>query len=392
MILMYVLDLIQKTVNFFLLYILEDFTFESYTLKSNNRYSDEIHNSKEVLEFFTSDIKNDNTAKDIKIVGQFSKTIPTADIHNTIYIKEAMGMLYALDYFKTEITTSPLCLLCTDFRVSYYLFNSTVQNSQKKKTIRWSLKLILDFPNVRVMNISGKNNISDYLSRLGLSKSTFFSRTLTPLRINKDVTKSLPEILSWENIMDFCEKNPNLIEFSEQKLSKEIIDNYYLDIHLPINPVSMNSLTTLNTQRCALDIFLTRELLIKNQMFENLQDFELKNGLMFFNNLPVLPARLYIFHIMKEHILGPHVGRKSLVNNCRKIFHILNISLLKKLAGQLCDACLSCVLTKFKADTQKHGILKIDKGTIVIQIDLIENLPGKNPFILMVVDIYIVDI
>ena len=248
-----------------------------------------------------------------------------------------MGMLYALDYFKTEITTSPLCLLCTDFRVSYYLFNSTVQNSQKK-TIRWSLKLILDFPNVRVMNISGKNNISDYLSRLGLSKSTFFSRTLTPLRINKDVTKSLPEILSWENIMDFCEKNPNLIEFSEQKLSKEIIDNYYLDIHLPINPVSMNSLTTLNTQRCALDIFLTRELLIKNQMFENLQDFELKNGLMFFNNLPVLPARLYIFHIMREHILGAHVGRKSLVNNCRKIFHILNISLLKKLAGQLCDA------------------------------------------------------
>ena len=49
---------------------------------------------------------------------------------------------------------------------------------------------------------------------------------------------------------------------------------------------------------------------------------------------------------------------------------------------------MSCVLTKFKADTQKHGILKIDKGTIVIQIDLIENLPGKNPFILMVVDIY----
>ena len=48
----------------------------------------------------------------------------------------------------------------------------------------------------------------------------------------------------------------------------------------------------------------------------------------------------------------------------------------------------SCILTKFKADTQKHGILKIDKGTIVIQIDLMENLPGKNPFILMVVDIY----
>ena len=87
---------------------------------------------------------------------------------------------------------------------------------------------------------------------------------------------------------------------------------------------------------------------------------------------------------MREHILGAHVGRKSLVNNCRKIFPISNISLLTK----LCDACLSCILTKFKADTQKHGILKIDKGTIVIQIDLMENLPGKNPFILMVVDIY----
>ena len=56
------------------------------------------------------------------------------------------------------------------------MFNPDVQNSSKK-LIPWSLKIALSYKNVHVLNISGRDNIADFLSRLGLSKETFFTRT-----------------------------------------------------------------------------------------------------------------------------------------------------------------------------------------------------------------------
>ena len=109
------------------------------------------------------------------------------------------------------------------------MFNPETQNSSKK-LIRWSLKIALSYKNVRILNISGKQNIYDFLSRLGLPKSTFFSRSLTPLTINHEVRKKLPEYLTWSSIMDFCKQYPDLINFSENKIDVKIQNQYFLDI------------------------------------------------------------------------------------------------------------------------------------------------------------------
>ena len=66
-----------------------------------------------------------------------------------------------------------------------------------------------------------------------------------------------------------------------------------------------------------IDKFLTREELIINQSKEPKLDGSVeRNGVIFYNDLPVLPLNLYIPCIMREHILGLHLGLVSLMKTC----------------------------------------------------------------------------
>ena len=162
-------------------------------------------------------------------MSQFSKSIPKSEQHQAICLKESAALLNSLEAFKNYIKNAPLTLICTDSRVSFFMFNPNVQNSSKK-LIRWSLKIALSFKNVHVLNISGRNNVADFLSRLGLSKQTFFTRTLCPLQMNHQEWKNLPELLTWADITKYCETNSELIKFSESKISTDIQNKYFIDI------------------------------------------------------------------------------------------------------------------------------------------------------------------
>ena len=375
--------------NFTLFYVLEKFDFENSKLESNNKILPQNTSPKKVFEHFKASLESDNAKQHIKLVSQFSKSIPKSDQHHAIYLKESAALLYSLEAFKNDIKNAPLTLICTDSRVSFFMFNPDVQNSSKK-LIRWSLKISLSFKNVHVLNISGRNNISDFLSRLGLSKETFFTRTLCPLQINHIERKKLPEIMTWSDITKYCAENPSLVKFSEVKIDTNIQNNYFLDLtQADKNELQCNTLKLFMDQSNFLDKYLTREELIKNQSKDQkIEGVTEHNGVLFYDDLPILPESLYIPCILREHLLGLHLGTLSLLRTCCTIFYIKNKKLLKTLIDKLCNACLACILVKTAKNRQKHGLFKIDKSNICVQIDFIEQLPSKNKFLLVMVDIY----
>ena len=373
---------------FTLFYVLEQFELGDQKIRSNNKISPQNTSPKKVFEHFKETLKSDTAKKHIKLVSQFSKSIPKSEQHQAIYLKESAALLYSLEAFKNDIKNAPLTLIATDSRVSFFLFNPDVQNSSKK-LIRWSLKIALSFKNVHVLNIAGKDNISDFLSRLGLSKQTFFTRTLCPLKINSEERQKLPELLTWADITKYCETNPELIKFSERKISTQIQNEYYLDLLSTNEHFQCNSLKLFMEQRNFIDKFLTREELIKNQSKEpKIEDSVEHNGVIFYNDLPVLPLNLYIPCIMREHILGLHLGTVSLLKTCTNIFYIKDKKYLKTLIEKLCGACLACILVKSAKNKQKFGMFEVNKANICVQMDFVEDLPSKNKFLLVLIDLY----
>ena len=279
---------------FTLFYVLESFYSNNLVIRSNNKILSQYTDPKIVFKHFKAMLDSNTAKQHIKLVSQFSKTIPKSEHHHLIYLKESAALLYSLEAFKNEIRTSPLTLICTDSRVSFFMFNPNVQNSSKK-LIRWSLKIALSYKNVHVLNIL------NFLSRLGLSKETFFTRTLCPLKINHEEIQKLPEILTWENIVEFCASNPNLAKFSEKKIDTKLQHNFYLDLEQEENAHNIQRLKVFVEQTNFLDKFLSREELIKNQFGEHKVE---RNGVLFFDDLPILPENLYMLCIMREHILG----------------------------------------------------------------------------------------
>jgi len=146
---------------FALFYILDKIYLDNFKLKTNNKMRIDKVDPKIILEQFRKALDNNESKKNIKLISQFS--IPANKLHHTIYLKESCAMLYALDSFKIDIIGSSLTLVGTDPRFSFFMFNPETQNSSKK-LISWSLKIALSYKNVRILNISGKQNISDVLS------------------------------------------------------------------------------------------------------------------------------------------------------------------------------------------------------------------------------------
>ena len=375
---------------FTLFYILELFEKENFKLETNNKMRIDKIDPKKILDEFKKTLENNDARKHIKLVSQFSKAIPEKELHHAIYLKESCALLYALDSFKNDIKND-ITLICTDSRTSFFMFNPETQNSSKK-LIRWSLKISLSYKNVHILNISGKENIADFLSRLGLPKTVFFTRSLTPLCINHEVRKKLPEFLTWSSIMDFCNKHPELIKFSEKKIDVKIQNQYFLDILSPDvknDSFKSNTLKLFMEQKNLLDKFLTREELIKHQSKISFPTKAIElNGLMFIDDKCVLPQSLYVFAVLREHFIGLHQGISALISSCKNLFYIENKNMLKSVAEKTCKSCLACILVKSQMDKQKHGIFPVKKSNLMVFMDFIEGLPGRNAFLLVFVDLY----
>jgi len=373
----------------FLFYVEQDFAVGRFKLTSNDKFDLRHAPPDVILDRFKKELASENPRRGIKIIGLFSKNCPQTNLHSPIYIKEGHSLLLGLEHFSNYIRSSSLTLVLTDSRTCVYLFNNMYSN-KLRRIYNLGVKINLSFPNVKVLFIAGKQNHSDYLSRLGFGKQEFFAKTLTPIKVNKQILAlKQGKILTFNDIYEFCIKNPELIEFSDAKLGQTNEDCMYLDVHCAhqpekslVNFVQMNRFNIFNN-------LLSRGNLIVHQTSEfGIGKYELMHGVSMMNNKPVLPQTLFAVVLRREHLLALHPGKKCLVENVCKIYFILNIPALKKLAEMITKNCIGCILNTIQKDNFNWGFFPLKEKGYLISIDYIVGFPSKFKNLLNVMDVY----
>ncbi len=115
------------------------------------------------LPFFVNknvEFRLDSLKGKVQIIAYVSKTIPEAFKSRPIIDLEVFAILSTLYSLERFISGVPVQLL-TDSRVLYYLFSSKVHNSSVKIK-RWCLKLLSDYPQVKLHFVRTSENLADF--------------------------------------------------------------------------------------------------------------------------------------------------------------------------------------------------------------------------------------
>ena len=156
-------------------------------VENDLKYMDKQEIFSKLQEFVNHPSRSDLSAR---VVGYMSKVIPEQDRGASIWKKESMALVNGLHKFKPLIEVSPAVLCLVDSQVVYFLsHNNLLATNLKAK--RLGTLLHLEYPNILVAPVKGKDNVSDKLSRLfSLPKVVEDSLALRHLRISGE----LPEI------------------------------------------------------------------------------------------------------------------------------------------------------------------------------------------------------
>ena len=214
--------------------------------------------------------------------------------------------------------------------------------------------------------------------------------------MNKDVFNAIGgnanEYFSWSQIYEIANSKPELILFSEKKLSLESISRYYLDLE-EFDPTKIDSdvkvnKITLHHQTSIFETFINRPTLIREQVNEfNGKNYTIKHGLMLYEDKIVLPKVLYSIVLLREHWLNAHIGARRTLEIIMNYFFVPHAKILRELAVKLAKACLGCLLNNCQPSVYKTGYFHSNKRNEIIMIDFVENLPGKQ-FAFTIVDLY----
>ena len=315
---------VYDNVSYNLLYLTQDTFINSVKVKTHNKVSVmECTEPNLIFKYFLQACNSREGAAKVRLQGQFSKTIPDHDRNLPIWQKESLSLLYSLDQFRIEIENSKLALLASDSRATMFMFNKQVQTSVKKCS-RYSIKLACDYPNVRVIPVSGPKNVSDFFSRIGVTKKEIFQRGLSPISLNNQILEKYKDkTYSWKEVSDICEKEPDLIQFEDSKL--EPLTTKFAKIP-QMNRLKLPSenFTSFNI----FDKFLNLQTLAEHQRDEydiiNLvsdkSGFSIRNEVLMFGDKPVLPTNLYGLAVLREHFLTSHSGREHMKNNITALY------------------------------------------------------------------------
>ena len=74
--------------SFTLFYVLDSFNSNNLAIRSNNKILSQYTDPKTVFEYFKATLESNKAKHYIKLVSQFSKSIPKSDQHHAIYLKE----------------------------------------------------------------------------------------------------------------------------------------------------------------------------------------------------------------------------------------------------------------------------------------------------------------
>ena len=187
----------------------------------------------EVLERLKALLKNDCVPKTFSIIAYFSKSIPQDLRSCPIHILEIYALLSFLHEHELTIQTAPLSIAFVDSRLLLFLLHPTTHRSEKKYA-RWAATITSRYPNLVLNHVKGACNFSDFLSRsFSIPKEETLRYSLSAIKFNKELDEILEkrQFLGWKELIHLARTRPELIEFSEKKLSSkaEKIGNFLED-------------------------------------------------------------------------------------------------------------------------------------------------------------------
>ena len=404
---------------FFPLLLTEKFENDSFFIESNlERHIKNERDPKKVLDYFKRVMEDTEQArKTVKICKSFSKVIPDSQKSFPIYSKEAKSLILVLEHCRDQIMESPLTIALVDSKTSFWLFSSK-STDFCVKSARYALRLSLHFPNLFILSISGKQNHSDFLSRLSFTKNDFLTQTLTPVMVDVSRTKKYEnKIFSLDELKQIANADPELLFFSDKKWKGpeinilydyqnqiEVQESKVLDLiraknHGPRFNRVQNPLSNMHL----FEKLFHRNELLKNQKLEfsdiilkvqsedSPSNFHIKGDLLFFNKKMVMPTMMYKILVIKEHYLSVHSGKDTIEKAIHTIYHIVDTIQLKRAIDQVHSCCLPCLSVKpNQSRKQKYGIFHSGPGSqYSVQLDLIEDLPGlPKVHLLCITDLY----
>jgi hypothetical protein len=319
----------------------------------------------------------------LQVIAYMSKSLPEAFKSRPILDLEVFGILNVLHSFQRYISGVEVTLL-TDSRVLYYLFNQTIGDSSVKIK-RWALKIISDYPNLKLEFIKTHNNLADYLTRQGLREGDKVRFNLKDVEISSTLYDNLPKdnytLAEW---VDFCNKNPQYlqIEQSHCNLITCVLNRGLENLKEAFSPLEILKEKLTPDQFLIYQKLEFQELRAKCmtstnfETTENGQHFKLENGLLLSKtNLEdewqiLVPEKMVGLVLAHAHLLG-HAGVQRMLLALDNFFIKHKYSTVKKFV----QCCYSCFLSNRNNKKMKVGIYPVPSAPFEeVTLDLIENL------------------
>ena len=334
-----------------------------------------------------------------EIIAYHTRSLPKTKTALHIFEHETYAVLSSLNSMRSYIGSSPLTLV-TDSKALYLLYHQTVQNSSVKLN-RYSIKLHVEFPNIKVLFTKSETNIADFLSKNFNVKEEDQDRiSLKNFRVSNldDIIPSIPvSIEEWKELVHT--HRHKLTQVGEDRILRRL-ENTVSSVEKKESPrstVSVYNLTQSSPEKQVTSIIILEEKLSYNELVKH-QKLEfnhyiktclienevitedrlclfLKYGLLYikFNSGPKLfiPNTLISVLLAYFHLVTGHGGVKRLT------LALTNFYFRKKteLIHEISTRCLPCMLVNTPTKPYPLGLYPVPKYPFEsVYLDLCENL------------------
>ena len=341
---------------------------------------------------------------EFEIVAYHTRSLPPNHVNQPIVQHELYAILSSLHSFQKLVGHSKVTLLC-DNKALYMLYNSDVHRSSVRLW-RYSKKLKVDYPRLRLEFIPTHLNVSDFLSKRFRLKASEAPRLGLPrFAVSDDLIKDIPvsqsfTVSEWEQ---FVQENPNYLSIKPETPTfrnlTASLGRMIRNLEEHMRPVS------------ALASRISHENIIKHQRQTEPQLYEtcltskdfiyltsendvpstykLSNGLLLkvtdHGARILLPKTLTGLFLAYHHLTGGHAGLRKMVAVMEPYYFPSKL----KAITQFVASCYTCQLQNQGVKGNKLGAYPCFEYPFqAINLDLAENLTKSHRYehILLVSD------
>ena len=301
-------------------------------------------------------LEHTNIGKNLRICYYLSNVFPKNMRKRHILDLEAVGLLSALHRLRKYITGE--CHLLTDSATLYFLFSKAVHESSTK-CFRYAMKLISDYPQVKIHFVRTFENLADFLTRQHVPATEITKFRIHDTKVENFTTPK--ELYTWNEWRRFVNQHPEYLKVTNQKINaiKYAINNQNQRVN------TLKNISHLYKALTPIDILrqkITREKIIQEQKIEfkqiiddciNNKEFKtqigekhymLREGLLMMRRHKddeekiVIPKSMVGPILAVHHLMG-HRGPAKLTKDIQTTYYIHNLTLQCKKMTQNCFQC-----------------------------------------------------